>query len=162
MATTFADLPKSMSEARSVGSRHYFTGRPCPRGHVAPRFTSNQGCCECLKLGCRGYYERNRWRERERNRRHVQDNPEANRVRSWRYNRQRDGGVTREAWLSLLAAYDGRCACCGSTDRVELDHVVPLSCGGADHISNVQPLCKRCNSGKKNRAIDYRRAVDGR
>jgi hypothetical protein len=32
-----------------TGSRHYFTGKPCSRGHLAPRFTSQQICKECAR-----------------------------------------------------------------------------------------------------------------
>lgn len=37
-------------EAAAKGARHYFTGKPCIRGHVAPRFVSNTGCTECAKM----------------------------------------------------------------------------------------------------------------
>ena len=37
----------SLREAREVGVKRYFTGKPCPRGHVAERFVSTQGCCAC-------------------------------------------------------------------------------------------------------------------
>lgn len=33
--------------ARSLGLIRYFTGRPCKRGHIAERQTSNGNCCEC-------------------------------------------------------------------------------------------------------------------
>ena len=39
----------------------------------------------------------------------------------------------------------------GETDpfcRIEVDHIVPLSRGGADDESNWQPLCGRCNRHK--------------
>lgn len=41
----------------------------------------------------------------------------------------------------------------GSTDpysRIELDHIVPLSRGGSDDDTNLQPLCGRCNRFKNN------------
>lgn len=41
--TTWAD-------ASAQGAKHYFTGKPCIRGHVAPRFVSNTGCTECAKM----------------------------------------------------------------------------------------------------------------
>lgn len=58
------------------------------------------------------------------------------------------GHHTALEWSALLAAYDWRCAHCGSTRDVTRDHVVPLSRGGSDDITNIQPLCRRCNSAK--------------
>lgn len=29
------------------GDKHYFTGKPCKRGHVAFRFTKGGGCVDC-------------------------------------------------------------------------------------------------------------------
>jgi hypothetical protein len=29
---------------------HYFTGNPCCRNHVSPRFVSTGGCVDCLRL----------------------------------------------------------------------------------------------------------------
>lgn len=42
------DYPKTRAEAKSTGATHYFTGKPCIRGHVSPRKTKG-GCIECLK-----------------------------------------------------------------------------------------------------------------
>jgi 5-methylcytosine-specific restriction endonuclease McrA len=39
------------------------------------------------------------------------------------------------------------CALCGEPAE-HLDHVTPLSRGGADHPSNWQALCSRCNLSK--------------
>lgn len=38
----------SRDEAWKLGKIHYFTGKPCQRNHVAPRFVSNGGCAECI------------------------------------------------------------------------------------------------------------------
>lgn len=42
-------LPRTISEARMLGSTRYFTGIPCSNGHIAPRGTS-YGCMECSRL----------------------------------------------------------------------------------------------------------------
>lgn len=42
--------PPTRDDARRTKEKHYFTGKPCPHGHVAPRYTSNGGCSECLSL----------------------------------------------------------------------------------------------------------------
>src|SRR5262249_2701276 len=36
------------------------------------------------------------------------------------------------------------------------DHIVALSRGGQNTISNIQPLCPRCNEAKQAKTIDYR------
>lgn len=43
-------LPSSPREARSVGSKTYFTGRPCPKGHVCLRYASRANCAECTAI----------------------------------------------------------------------------------------------------------------
>jgi len=40
------------------------------------------------------------------------------------------------------------CAYCGSNSRLQVDHKVPKSRGGRDHISNLQWLCRQCNHAK--------------
>jgi hypothetical protein len=44
-----AGLPKSLAEAKEIGSPRYFTGKPCKWGHVAERFTPNKVCAECSR-----------------------------------------------------------------------------------------------------------------
>lgn len=36
------------------------------------------------------------------------------------------------------------------------DHVVPVLFGGSNDISNIQPLCRSCNSSKGASTVDYR------
>lgn len=40
-------LPGSRKEAKEVGSKWYFTGKPCPHGHIVPRMTTNGACRTC-------------------------------------------------------------------------------------------------------------------
>lgn len=48
------------------------------------------------------------------------------------------------------------CLRCGTKDRITIDHVIPLVAGGADDITNWQPLCFWCNNAKGEGATDYR------
>jgi len=41
-----------------------------------------------------------------------------------------------------------RCAVCGDTCSLEVDHIIPQSNGGIDHILNLQILCRTCNAEK--------------
>jgi 5-methylcytosine-specific restriction endonuclease McrA len=70
---------------------------------------------------------------------------------------RKSGGVfTQEQWRDLCARHDNKCLCCGKVGRMTIDHVVPLAKGGSNDISNIQPLCLRCNLSKGTKVIDYR------
>lgn len=70
-----------------------------------------------------------------------------------------DGCFTRAEWQALCRACGYRCLACGEKRTLTVDHVVPLSKGGPHDISNIQPLCRSCNSRKQARIIDFRTGV---
>lgn len=37
------------------------------------------------------------------------------------------------------------CEACGSTESLQIDHVVPIAAGGSDDKHNLRVLCRRCN-----------------
>ena len=57
-------------------------------------------------------------------------------------------GFTLQQWLAVVEFYGGRCAYCGETGPVEIEHKIPLSRGGTNDISNIVPACRRCNRRK--------------
>jgi 5-methylcytosine-specific restriction endonuclease McrA len=65
--------------------------------------------------------------------------------------RLRSGKVGVEEWKKMLAEYNFSCAHCGSQDDITQDHIIPLSRGGANLIENIQPLCRSCNSRKRDK-----------
>lgn len=50
---TPVNLPSSREEAAALGVRRYFSGEPCPHGHVAHRYTQNGYCVECQRVANR-------------------------------------------------------------------------------------------------------------
>lgn len=76
--------------------------------------------------------------------------------------RNAQGSHTEAEWQEILERFGNRCLRC--TIRAEdthygkltKDHVVPLASGGTSYASNLQPLCRQCNSWKGNREIDFR------
>lgn len=41
---------EARSAAKAAGVSRYFTGNPCPKGHVSGRYVTTGSCVECLKL----------------------------------------------------------------------------------------------------------------
>lgn len=61
---------------------------------------------------------------------------------------------THTDWLLMLAAFNYRCAYCSRTNsRLERDHIIPLSKGGAHTASNIVPACRSCNAKKGTKTI---------
>lgn len=176
-------MPRSFSEARSLGVRKYYTGRPCLRGHVADRLTSTQQCCECDRERYRRKSHEEYTRQLEINRQWYANNRERHIANTTRWSKD-NLDKTRKAWRectrrrraqklrspdsftesqfdALKARYQFRCLACGRHESelknpLQPDHIVPLSRGGMDGIDNIQPLCKPCNQHKLARTIDYR------
>ena len=77
--------------------------------------------------------------------------------------RSAEGSYTGIEWTLCLEKFNYCCLRCSKNqsmlDRsLEPDHVIPLSKGGSNWITNIQPLCHDCNgmSGKGTKIIDYR------
>ena len=49
--------------------------------------------------------------------------------------------------------YNSPCAFCGATEKITMDHIIPISRSGNHSIGNLQPLCRSCNSSKKSRLV---------
>ena len=63
---------------------------------------------------------------------------------------ERDSGRIKLAMLAAGLEY--ACVECGTTHDITIDHKVPLSRGGGDDVSNLQFLCRSCNSRKGTKA----------
>jgi len=63
-----------------------------------------------------------------------------------------DISLTGEQWETIIEQHEGRCVYCGCIPQVmTVDHVVPLSKGGAHNAYNVVPSCSSCNSSKNSK-----------
>lgn len=105
-----------------------------------------------------------RKRHPETNRKRVakwqKDNPDKRHEhRMLRIQREANAGGshTHDEWIFLLGQFDYACANCGSKEDVCRDHIIPVAHGGTSDISNIQPLCRACNSHKGLKHTDYRK-----
>jgi 5-methylcytosine-specific restriction endonuclease McrA len=111
----------------------------------------------------REWYERNIEKMREYDRKRRLSHREKERHRGcMRYferckrMKKNGGSHTLEQWQELCARYDFRCLKCGEKKPLSADHIIPVSRGGTNDISNLQPLCRPCNTSKGAKTIDYR------
>lgn len=62
--------------------------------------------------------------------------------------------ITKEKRRRVYARDGHKCVLCGSTERLTLDHVVPLIRGGTNLDSNLRTLCEPCNHIKGSHRSD--------
>lgn len=134
-----------------------------------------------IREAARRYRAANAQKLQERQRRWQELNPEKKREYSRRWYKRnteqacecarRNNSARRAAHRRALvpltsdqkrhryALFENRCAYCGSVDRLTVDHVVPLSAGGLDEITNIVPACFGCNRSKWANLVEgwYRR-----
>ena len=58
------------------------------------------------------------------------------------------GRFTADQWEARLEYHGHKCYYCGSVDRIQVEHRIPLSRGGTNWPSNLVPACRTCNSSK--------------
>lgn len=72
------NTPKELAEARKTGQTFYFTGKFCPKGHVAKRYTNSSKCVLCTSETSKKYgpqwYQNNKERLRPIRREHYKNN----------------------------------------------------------------------------------------
>ncbi|KAA6321853.1 hypothetical protein EZS27_028542 [termite gut metagenome] len=71
--------------------------------------------------------------------------------------------LTDEIKRQVFARDRYTCLCCGKERRkgvpLNADHIQPITMGGRNVVSNLQTLCKYCNTAKGVNQIDYRTTI---
>lgn len=72
-----------------------------------------------------------------------------------RFHQQRTGGkFDTAAFVAKTLRLGSRCQLCGAhatVRKLSVDHIIPVSKGGTNSISNLQPLCLPCNIHKRDK-----------
>lgn len=110
----------------------------------------------------RRYRDANTKKERERKQKWERANPDKL-LAHWHRRRAlkigNGGSHTAAEWKAIKKSQGYTCLACGLKEpeiKLTVDHVIPLDKGGSNDASNIQGLCKSCNSKKHTRVIDYR------
>ncbi len=151
-------------DAKARGLTRYFTGVPCPKGHVGPRSVSNAACVDCsslssaarnaelmrdpVALAARRARDRElapRYRDRKRTYDKRYDASPARVFRTQeRYN------LSPSQYAELLTSQGGVCAICAQPPgrrRLFVDHDHACCAGRQSCGRCVRALlCVRCNS----------------
>lgn len=147
------NLPSTRKEALVQGSKYYFTGKPCPRGHVAKRLVCNQNCYDCNLLNAKAWSQTSDGRES--NRRSTQSYKKTPRGKllsktySSRRRARRSNSLPPWADISSIEAFYSACP-----DGHHIDHIIPLvgdNVCGLHVLENLQYLPAQENLSKNNR-----------
>lgn len=155
---------RSRKDSRLAGLKRYFTGRPCPRGHVAERYTSSQGCVACAaerfaavppenkrayvrhyRTGgkYRDYLARTRIERIARAAKRAAANPDATRESKRRWNRK-----NAHLWRDYYVAHQKRCRAAApkwltKEQRAEIRAIyqdAATRAGGPWEVDHIVPL----------------------
>lgn len=110
---------------------------------------------EKIAKGARIWKENNKESRRQADKEWTQNNPERTRERGRRrrarkYNAVKNASidVTHKDIELLKQTFNESCVYCGSTEKLTIDHVIPLARGGTHELKNLLPCCRSCNSSK--------------
>lgn len=135
------------------------TCKRCGKGKPIAEFRPKSGSMVAYQSYCRPCEKLNRAERRQKNR-----DSERDYLARWRTdnqsimteyarvscaNKRSDEKLTVDD-IRWLFSRQSRCQMidCGSTERLTVDHIMPLSAGGRNHRSNLQLLCRSCNARK--------------
>ena len=57
--------------------------------------------------------------------------------------------IPEEIRLAVWRRDDGKCVKCGTRENLEYGHIIPTSKGGSNSVRNIELLCKKCNTKKR-------------
>ena len=155
--------------AKAAGHKRYFDGNACGKGHIAERRVSDGKCVICHNIKRKAWNKKSaRMQERGRKKliewgKRFRATPAGRRqFLIWVSNnrakrRGAEGSFTIDDINALMEAQAGCCAASWCRrkirDSYSVDHIIPISRGGRNDKTNLQLLCRSCNSSKGPRTM---------
>lgn len=176
----------SRSQAKALGLKRYYTGKPCPQGHVAERRTNNKECVACHNGRSAAWYAANPDKARAKDAAWRAANPEQHYAYSaaWYAANPEKVRARVAAWRAANPAkhcayaanrramkLKQRCTCC-TNEQIEdfyvttalysghVDHIIPLALGGHHCAKNLQAMTDVDHREKTKQ--DHRAIADAR
>jgi len=98
------ELPRSRAEAKALGSKRYFTGRPCKHGHFEVRDTKEGKCLECSRVRTRNFNLNNPQKKKNWDKNYSEKNKEKIAANMQRWLEKNPDG--RRRWRLANPEYD--------------------------------------------------------
>jgi 5-methylcytosine-specific restriction endonuclease McrA len=101
--------------------------------------------------------KKNRHKKRLYYRKGSANNREADRLRGHERRLKARSNSFRITKKEMKKLYRQPCFICGSRERIEADHIIPISKGGRHSVGNLLALCRNCNAKKSDKPLVYLR-----
>lgn len=62
--------------------------------------------------------------------------------------------VSSKQLCARFSQFGNRCAYCGASGDMQIEHVIPISKGGTHAIGNIVPACQNCNLSKRDKEAE--------
>jgi hypothetical protein len=131
--------------AEAAGLKHYYTGKPCRNGHVAPRYVSTWRCVTCTVDRVINWQIKNPGKKKAKQARYEAKKPASRKLEESR----RDHMTERQRREKRLAEIAGRprplvCDICKDPNSRRGDVIAFDHCHKHGHFRGW--LCDRCNT----------------
>lgn len=143
-------LPSNRETALALGSTHFFTGKPCSRGHISKRNTKSHTCMECARISADKYQHTDK---AQTTRRALIDKKKTAGI--WKRNvahrtLKHTYGITLAEYETLFSQQNGLCAICAEPEKA-IDHLTKdIRRLAVDHCHRTKKirglLCLACNT----------------
>ena len=137
--------PTTRISAAALGIKSYFTGKPCPHGHIAERYTSNGTCIACIPERNKKQYHKNPKKHIARSAAFIREHP--GRYRETRKDGwlRRTYGISAEQYMEMAAAQGDVCALCDRKETIKDGYHLSIDhCHQTGRIRGL--LCFTCNT----------------